>query len=30
MPSTIELRWDDAAISIGGTVVQDEIRTLDW
>ncbi len=28
-PSTIRLRWDEANSSIGGTVVRDEVRTLD-
>jgi trans-2,3-dihydro-3-hydroxyanthranilate isomerase len=28
-PSTIQLRWDQATASIGGTVVRDEVRTLD-
>jgi len=28
-PSTIQLRWDGASSSIGGTVVRDEVRELD-
>lgn len=28
-PSTIQLRWDEASSSIGGTVVRDEVRELD-
>ena len=29
-PSTIQLRWDQDTASIGGTVVRDEVRTIDW
>lgn len=29
-PSTIQLRWDQETSSIGGTVVRDEVRVLDW
>lgn len=29
-PSTVQLRWAGTTASIGGTVVMDEVRRLDW